>query len=183
LGPLSLLVFIWLIISQQGRLNLAMANELESEQTNHERWMREALILAEQAANADEVPVGAIVVQNGEIIGRGFNQPIRSCDATAHAEIVDIRSSSQFRNNYRIPGTTLYVTIEPCTMCLGAMIHARVDRLIFGATEPRAGAVVSQGSLIEAGHFNHQLSFVDGVLAEECSSLMQSFFRKRRKAN
>jgi tRNA(adenine34) deaminase len=160
-----------------------MTTEIKSESTNHERWMREALILAEQAADADEVPVGAIVVQNGEIIGRGFNQSIRSCDATAHAEIVAIRSASQFRNNYRLPGTTLYVTIEPCTMCLGAIIHARVDRLVFGATEPRAGAVVSQGSLIEAGHFNHQLSFVDGVLAEECSSLMQSFFRKRRKAN
>ena len=160
-----------------------MANELGSESTNHERWMREALSLAQQAAEADEVPVGAIVVHNGEIIGRGFNQPIRSCDATAHAEIVAIRSASQFRNNYRLPGTTVYVTIEPCTMCLGAMIHARVDRLVFGATEPRAGAVVSQGSLLEAGHFNHQLSFIDGVLAEECSSLMQSFFRNRRKGN
>ena len=160
-----------------------MANELGSQSTNHERWMREALILAEQAAEADEVPVGAIVVHNGEIIGRGFNQPIRSCDATAHAEIVAIRSASQLRSNYRLPGTTVYVTIEPCTMCLGAMIHARVDRLVFGATEPRAGAVVSQGSLLEAGHFNHQLSFIDGVLAEECSSLMQSFFRNRRKGN
>ena len=158
-----------------------MANELGSQSTNHERWMREALSLAQQAAEADEVPVGAIVVHNGEIIGRGFNQPIRSCDATAHAEIVAIRSASQFRSNYRLPGTTVYVTIEPCTMCLGAMIHARVDRLVFGATEPRAGAVVSQGSLLEAGHFNHQLSFIDGVLAEECSSLMQSFFRNRRK--
>ncbi len=160
-----------------------MATEFESQSTNHERWMREALSLAQQAAEADEVPVGAIVVHNGEIIGRGFNQPIRSCDATAHAEIVAIRSASQFRNNYRLPGTTVYVTIEPCTMCLGAMIHARVDRLVFGATEPRAGAVVSQGSLLEAGHFNHQLSFIDGVLAEECSSLMQSFFRNRRKGN
>ena len=160
-----------------------MATEFESQSTNHERWMREALSLAQQAAEADEVPVGAIVVQNGEIIGRGFNQPVRSCDATAHAEIVAIRSASQFRNNYRLPGTTVYVTIEPCTMCLGAMIHARVDRLVFGATEPRAGAVVSQGSLLEAGHFNHQLSFIDGVLAEECSSLMQSFFRNKRKAN
>ena len=160
-----------------------MTTEIKPESTNHERWMREALILAQQVAEADEVPVGAIVVHNGEIIGRGFNQPIRSCDATAHAEIVAIRSASQFRNNYRLPGTTVYVTIEPCTMCLGAMIHARVDRLVFGATEPRAGAVVSQGSLLEAGHFNHQLSFIDGVLAEECSSLMQSFFRNRRKAN
>ena len=160
-----------------------MATEFESQSTNHERWMREALSLAHQAAEADEVPVGAIVVHNGEIIGRGFNQPIRSCDATAHAEIVAIRSASQLRSNYRLPGTTVYVTIEPCTMCLGAMIHARVDRLVFGATEPRAGAVVSQGSLIKAGHFNHQLSFIDGVLAEECSSLMQSFFRNRRKGN
>ena len=160
-----------------------MATEFESQSTNHERWMREALSLAQQAAEADEVPVGAIVVHNGEIIGRGFNQPIRSCDATAHAEIVAIRSASQLRSNYRLPDTTVYVTIEPCTMCLGAMIHARVDRLVFGATEPRAGAVVSQGSLIKAGHFNHQLSFIDGVLAEECSSLMQSFFRNRRKGN
>ncbi len=160
-----------------------MAAELESNPINHERWMREALILAEQAADADEVPVGAIVVLNGEIIGRGFNQPIRTCDATAHAEILAIRSASQFLNNYRLPGTSLYVTIEPCTMCLGAMIHARVDMLVFGATEPRAGAVVSQASLIDAGHFNHQLSFIDGVLAEECSSLMQSFFKSRRKAN
>jgi len=160
-----------------------MAAELETDLLIHERWMREALSLAKQAAAAGEVPVGAIVVQDGEIIGRGFNQPIRTCDATAHAEIVAIRSASQFRNNYRLPGTSLYVTIEPCTMCLGAMIHARVERLIFGATEPRAGAIVSQASMLDGGHFNHQLSFTDGVLAEECSSLMQSFFRSRRKGN
>lgn len=160
-----------------------MAVELDTDPIIHERWMREALILAEQAGDADEVPVGAIVVQDGEIIGRGFNQPIRTCDATAHAEIVAIRDASQFRNNYRLPGTTLYVTIEPCTMCLGAMIHARVDRLVFGATEPRAGAIVSQASLIDAGHFNHQLSFTEGVLADECSTLLQNFFRSRRKGN
>ena len=160
-----------------------MAAELESDQIDHERWMREALILAEQAADADEVPVGAIVVQDGEIIGRGFNQPIRSCDATAHAEIVALRSASQFRNNYRLPGTTIYVTIEPCTMCLGALIHARVERLVFGATEPRAGAIVSQASLIDADHFNHRLTFVDGVLADECSTLLQNFFKSRRKGN
>ena len=160
-----------------------MAAELESDQIDHERWMREALILAEQAADADEVPVGAIVVQDGEIIGRGFNQPIRSCDATAHAEIVALRSASQFRNNYRLPGTTIYVTIEPCTMCLGALIHARVERLVFGATEPRAGAIVSQASLIDADHFNHRLTFVGGVLADECSTLLQNFFKSRRKGN
>lgn len=145
-----------------------------------ERWMREALALAEQAGELGEVPVGAIVVQDGEIIGRGFNQPIRSCDATAHAEIVAIRDASQHCDNYRLPNTSLYVTIEPCTMCVGAMIHARVGRLIFGATEPRAGAVVSQASLLEAEYFNHRLSFVGGVLADDCSALMQNFFRNRR---
>lgn len=160
-----------------------MAAELEADIIDDERWMREALLLAAQAGDAEEVPVGAIVVRSGEIIGRGFNQPIRSADATAHAEIVAIRSASQFCNNYRLPGTTLYVTIEPCTMCLGAMIHARVDRLVFGAQEPRAGAIVSQASLIDAGHFNHRLSFTEGVLANECSALLQSFFKSRRKGN
>ena len=160
-----------------------MVAELDVYSVTHERWMREALSLADQAGDADEVPVGAIVVQDGEIIGRGFNQPILTCDATAHAEIVAIRSASQFLNNYRLPGTVLYVTIEPCMMCLGAMIHARVDMLVFGAREPRAGAVVSQQSLIDTGHFNHQLSFTEGVLAEECSSLIQSFFKRKRKGN
>ena len=119
---------------------------LDTDMIIHEHWMREALSLAEQAGDADEVPVGAVIVQDGDVIGRGINQPIRTCDPTAHAEIVAIRSASQFCSNYRLPGTTLYVTIEPCTMCLGAMVHARVDRLIFGATEPRAGAVVSHSS-------------------------------------
>ena len=156
---------------------------LDTDMIIHEHWMREALSLAEQAGDADEVPVGAVIVQDGDVIGRGINQPIRTCDPTAHAEIVAIRSASQFCSNYRLPGTTLYVTIEPCTMCLGAMVHARVDRLIFGATEPRAGAVVSHSSLVGAAHFNHQLSFIEGVLAEECSSLMQSFFTRRRSGN
>ncbi len=160
-----------------------MTAELDTDLVNHERWMREALSLAEQAAAVGEVPVGAIVVRGGEIIGRGFNQPIRTCDATAHAEIVAIRSASQISNNYRLPGTTLYATIEPCTMCLGAMIHARVEKLVFGAKEPRAGAIVSQASLNDAGHFNHRLAFIEGVLAEECSTLLQNFFRSRRKAN
>jgi len=160
-----------------------MAAETGTDLITDERWMREALSLAGEAGDADEVPVGAIVVHQGEIIGRGFNQPIRSCDATAHAEIIAIRSASRFRSNYRLPGTTLYVTIEPCTMCLGAMIHARIERLVFGATEPRAGAIVSQAALIDAVHFNHQLSFTEGVLADQCSSLLQNFFRSRRKGN
>ena len=160
-----------------------MAVETDNDPMADERWMREALVLARQAGEAGEVPVGAIMVRAGEVLGRGFNQPIRTCDATAHAEIVALRDASQFCNNYRLPGTTLYVTIEPCTMCLGALIHARVERLVFGAPEPRAGAVVSQAALIDAGHFNHRLSFTQGVLADECSTLLQDFFRSRRKGN
>lgn len=160
-----------------------MAVEMEQDPVVDARWMREALALARQAGEAGEVPVGAILVRDGEMLGSGFNQPIRTCDATAHAEIVAIRDASQSCNNYRLPGTTLYVTIEPCTMCLGAIIHARVERLVFGAPEPRAGAVVSQAALIDAVHFNHQLSFTRGVLADECSTLLQNFFRTRRKSN
>ncbi len=157
-----------------------MAPEFDQDTEAHERWMRQALALARQAADAGEVPVGAIVVQADEVIGCGFNQPIRSCDPTSHAEIVALRSASQFRKNYRLPGTTLYVTIEPCTMCLGAMIHARVDWLVFGASEPRAGAVVSVASVLDTARYNHQLSFLQGVLAEDCSVLLQDFFKQRR---
>ncbi len=160
-----------------------MATDADIEIEADERWMREALLLAQQAADVGEVPVGAVVVGGGEIIGSGFNQPIRTCDATAHAEIVAIRSASRFRKNYRLPSTTLYVTLEPCTMCFGALLHARIDRLVFGATEPRAGAIVSQASLVEAEYFNHRILTTHGVLAEECSSLLQDFFRSRRKGN
>lgn len=148
----------------------------------HQRWMREALALAHQAGSNNEVPVGAIVVHGDEVIGKGFNQPIGSCDPSAHAEIVALRAASQFKQNYRLPGTTLYVTIEPCTMCLGALIHARVDCVVFGAAEPRAGAVVSHRALDGMQHFNHRLSFVEGVLAEECSELLSSFFKAKRQA-
>ena len=157
-----------------------MAPNLEQNQVEHERWMQEALLLAKQAAAADEVPVGAIVVADGQIIGKGFNEPIRTCDPTAHAEIVAIRNASQAQKNYRLPKTTLYVTIEPCTMCLGAMIHARIDNVIFGAQEPRAGALVSHPSLLDAEYYNHQLSFLGGVLESDCAALMQSFFKARR---
>jgi len=160
-----------------------MAADLDTPKSDDERWMQEALLLAQQAADVDEVPVGAIVVQGEQIIGSGFNQPIRSCDPTAHAEIVALRSASQSRQNYRLPETTLYVTLEPCTMCLGAMIHARVGRLVFGAAEPRAGAIVSQASLVDVQYFNHQLSYTQGVLQDECSALLQSFFRSRRKGS
>lgn len=157
--------------------------EANSDTTLDERFMREALRLAQQAADAGEVPVGAVVVADGEIIGTGFNQPIRTCDATAHAEIDALRSASQFRKNYRLVDTTLYVTLEPCTMCLGALVHARVGRLVFGASEPKAGAVVSRARLIEADYFNHRLEFTQGVLQSECSALLQDFFKSRRKGN
>lgn len=160
-----------------------MATETILDTSADERWMGEALQLARQAAELGEVPVGAVLVHEGEVIGRGFNQPIRTCDATAHAEIVALRDASQFRNNYRLPDTTLYVTLEPCTMCFGAMVHARVGRLVFGANEPKAGAVVSQASLLDAEYFNHRLSTSHGILAEECSALLSDFFKDRRKGN
>lgn len=146
----------------------------------HERWMTVALEQAQLARAAGEVPVGAVLVAAGEIIGLGSNQPIRAHDASAHAEICALRYASHKRQNYRLPGTTLYVTIEPCTMCVGAMMHARVGSLVFGAREPRAGAVVSQQSLLQAPWFNHRMTYTEGIMQEACAELMQSFFRERR---
>ena len=147
---------------------------------NHEHWMRMAIALAQQAANNNEVPVGAIIVHDSQIIGEGQNQPIENLDATAHAEIVAIRAACAELNNYRIPGSTLYVTIEPCTMCVGAMIHARVDTVVFGAREPKAGVLVSNLQLHENGIYNHKMNVVEGILSNECSELMVSFFQSKR---
>lgn len=149
---------------------------------NHESWMQLALEQAQAAAGHGEIPIGAVLVEGEEIIGTGCNQPIEANDPTAHAEIMALRSASQFKQNYRLPGTILYVTIEPCTMCVGALIHARVDLLVFGAREPRAGAVVSQQKLLHELHYNHHLSHVEGVLADECSALLQNFFKAKRLA-
>jgi len=147
---------------------------------NHEHWMRLAIALAHQAANKNEVPVGAIIVHDNQIIGVGQNQPIESQDATAHAEIVAIRAACAELHNYRIPGSTLYVTIEPCTMCVGAMIHARIDTVVFGAREPKAGALVSNLQLHENDFYNHKMNVVEGILSDECSELMVSFFQSKR---
>ncbi|MEZ5529170.1 MAG: tRNA adenosine(34) deaminase TadA [Porticoccaceae bacterium] len=144
-------------------------------------WMAQALELARQAGGVGEVPVGAILVKDGVCIGRGWNNPIGSCDPTAHAEINALREAASQQKNYRLPDTTLYVTIEPCTMCIGAMIHARVGRLVYGATEPRAGAVVSQLQLPECGHYNHKMEVVGGVMAERCGGLVSDFFRAKRQ--
>jgi tRNA(adenine34) deaminase len=142
--------------------------------------MAQAIDLAETARKLGEVPVGAIVVRDGEVLGCGYNQPIGSSDPTAHAEIVALRCAAQNCGNYRLPGSTLYVTIEPCMMCLGAMIHARISRLVFGALEPRAGVVASQLGVLEKTFFNHRMSWSGGVLAEQCSHLISGFFREKR---
>ena len=148
--------------------------------SNDEDWMREAYALAERAAQLDEVPVGAILVRNGEVIGRGYNQPITGTDPTAHAEIVALRAAARASGNYRLPGSTLYVTIEPCTMCAGALVHARVERLVFGAREPRQGSVRSVAQVLDTPGRNHTVEVAEGVLAEECGALLQHFFRRRR---
>jgi tRNA(adenine34) deaminase len=148
-----------------------------------EYWMQLALEQAQLAAAAGEVPVGAVLVKNDELVAAGFNQPIRSCDPTAHAEIIALRTAARKFSNYRLPETTLYVTIEPCAMCAGALVHARVRRLVFGAVEPRAGAIVSTQQLLDAPQFNHRVAYQGGVLAEQCGEVMQRFFRQRRANN
>ncbi len=146
-----------------------------------ERWMRHALQLAEQAASAGEVPVGAVVVQDDQLIAEGFNRPITDSDPSAHAEIVALRAAGKVLDNYRLPGSTLYVTLEPCVMCAGAIVHARVGRVVFGALDPKAGAVSSVYDVISQPRLNHKPAWTGGVLAEECSVLLRGFFKARRK--
>ena len=146
-----------------------------------EYWMAQALSLAQQAATLDEVPVGAVLVFKDQIIGHGSNQPISSNDPTAHAEILALRAAALAVGNYRLPETTLYVTIEPCTMCVGALIHARVKRLVFGALEPKAGAVCSRFHLLDGTNFNHTIEYCQGVLAGDCGRLISDFFQQRRE--
>ncbi|WP_428033148.1 tRNA adenosine(34) deaminase TadA [Amphritea sp.] len=143
-------------------------------------WMEHALQLAQRAADAGEVPVGAVVVLNGAIIGEGWNQPISGHDPTAHAEIMALREAAAKIANYRLAGATLYVTIEPCTMCAGAIIHARVKRVVFGASEPKAGAVISNALMFDQSWMNHWPEYTGGVMAEQCSDAISAFFRQRR---
>jgi tRNA(adenine34) deaminase len=145
-----------------------------------EAWMQEALKLAQKAEAEGEVPVGAVIVCEGEVIGQGWNHPIAAHDPTAHAEIVALRAASQTLENYRLTDTTLYVTLEPCAMCAGAMVHARVGRLVFGASDPRAGAAGTVFNLVQAGALNHQLEVMGGVLANECGAILKRFFAQRR---
>ncbi|AQQ68395.1 tRNA adenosine(34) deaminase TadA [Microbulbifer agarilyticus] len=143
-------------------------------------FMQRALDLAAKAAEVGEVPVGALVVKDGEVIGEGFNQPISASDPTAHAEVMAMRAAASKQQNYRLPGATLYVTIEPCTMCFGTLIHARIGRVVYGATEPRAGVITSQLQLPDQNFFNHKVQVEGGVMAEEAGALLKDFFRKRR---
>ena len=145
-----------------------------------EGFMREALALAANAAAAGEVPVGAVVVKDGTIIGRGANQPISSADPTAHAEIVALRQAAAALGNYRLTDCELYVTLEPCAMCVGAMLHARLKRVVYGATDPKTGACGSVVDLPAVGALNHHARFEGGVLGEECGGLLKRFFAERR---
>ena len=145
-----------------------------------ERWMRLALSMARHSAESGEVPVGAVLVKDSVVIGQGCNQPVSACDPSAHAEVVALRAAGLALANYRLPGTTLYVTLEPCIMCAGAIIHARVERLVFGAHDPKAGAVESVYDVISRCRLNHSVRWTSGVLAAESGAMLQAFFRARR---
>ncbi len=149
---------------------------------NDEFFMREAMSLARSAECLGEVPVGAIVVQDGEIIGRGFNSPIGENDPTAHAEIAALRDAARRMGNYRLPGSTLYVTLEPCAMCAGAIMHARVARVVYGARDPKTGVHGSVVDLFAVERLNHHAEVVGGVLAEECGGMLSGFFAARRRS-
>lgn len=149
--------------------------------TTDEIWMKEALSLADEAERKGEIPVGAIVVLDGKVVGRGFNSPISTCDPTGHAEIQALRDACETVGNYRLPGATLYVTLEPCAMCAGAIVHARVARVVFAATEPKSGVVCSQSHFFEATYLNHAVTWEGGVLAEIASTKLSYFFQYRRE--
>jgi tRNA(adenine34) deaminase len=144
-------------------------------------WLNYAIQLAERARQQGEVPVGAVLVSDQAIIGEGWNKPIISHDPTAHAEIMALRNGAQTLQNYRLTGSTLYVTLEPCAMCAGAMIHARIKRLVFGAYDPRAGAISSVFKIIDSPLLNHRIDWQGGLLAETCGQQLQDFFKQRRK--
>lgn len=147
--------------------------------TDH-TYMQRALALAKTAEQQDEVPVGAVVVLNDQVVGEGYNQPISSCDPTAHAEIIAMRQAAKTIGNYRLKDAVLYVTLEPCAMCVGAIIHARVKQLVFAAPDPKAGAVCSAINLIDQSYFNHYALWQGDVCAVEAAELLRGFFQKRR---
>ncbi|HEY9051095.1 MAG TPA: tRNA adenosine(34) deaminase TadA [Gammaproteobacteria bacterium] len=147
---------------------------------NDEYWMQKALQLAQRAASEDEVPVGAVIVKDNHLIAEGWNHPIQAHDPSAHAEMMAMRCAGQVLNNYRLVDTTLYVTLEPCSMCVGAMIHARVRRLVFGAYDPKTGAAGSVFELLQSDKHNHKVEVTAGVLEEDCRSILQNYFKQKR---
>ncbi|WP_415879718.1 tRNA adenosine(34) deaminase TadA [Methylomonas sp. TEB] len=146
-----------------------------------EEWLRHAIRLAQRAESQGEVPVGAVLVYEGRCIAEGWNQPIQSNDPTAHAEIIALRKAGQVLNNYRLIDTTLYVTLEPCVMCMGAIAHARVKRLVFGAYDPKRGAVCHALQLSDAAFLNHRVKWTGGILEADCAELLSDFFKARRQ--
>jgi len=152
------------------------------QQSYESDWMQQALQLAERAARQGEVPVGALIVdEKNKLLAQGWNQPIARHDPSAHAEIMALREAGESCQNYRlIPNATLYVTLEPCAMCVGAIVHARIARLVFGAFDPKSGAVTGAHPLLDAPYFNHRVAWHGGVLAEQCATVLQSFFRDKR---
>ncbi|MFD2642900.1 tRNA adenosine(34) deaminase TadA [Pseudomonas japonica] len=150
------------------------------DRSRDQEFMRLALELAAEGAALGEVPVGAVLVQHGQILGQGFNRPITDSDPSAHAEMVAIRAAARAASNYRLPGSTLYVTLEPCSMCAGLIVHSRVNRVVYGALEPKAGVVQSQGQFFTQGFLNHRVIYEGGVLAEECGAILSEFFKARR---
>jgi tRNA(adenine34) deaminase len=150
------------------------------DRSRDEHFMRLALEQARLGAAQGEVPVGAVLVRDGEVIGSGFNAPISRHDPSAHAEMLAIRAAAEAAQNYRLPGSTLYVTLEPCSMCAGLIVHSRIARVVYGAAEPRAGVAVSQGRFFEQNFLNHWVRVEGGVLAEECGAVLKEFFKARR---
>lgn len=144
------------------------------------QFMQQAIEQAQLAALAGEVPVGAVLVRDGKVVSKGFNQPITHHDPSAHAEMLALRLAAKAEENYRLPGSTLYVTLEPCTMCAGAMLHARVDRIVYGASDPKTGAAGSVLDVFSLKQINHQTTVEGGIMGEECGELLRSFFKERR---
>ncbi|WP_437883598.1 tRNA adenosine(34) deaminase TadA [Pseudomonas sp. LRF_L74] len=152
------------------------------DRSQDERFMRLALEQARLGAEQGEVPVGAVLVRDGEVIGLGYNCPILRHDPSAHAEMVAIRAAAEAACNYRLPGSTLYVTLEPCSMCAGLIVHARIARVVYGTLEPKAGVAQSRGAFFDQSFLNHRVLVEGGVLAEECGAMLRGFFKQRRQS-
>ena len=150
---------------------------------NDEKWMKIAISESNLARNEGEIPVGAVLIHNNKLIAKAHNQPILNHDPTAHAEVIALRKAGKKLNNYRLAGSTLYVTLEPCAMCLGAIMHARIDRIVFGASDPKTGVCGSKADLTSEAFFTHKVKVDGGVLEEENKEILQSFFKSKRKAN